>query len=78
MTIENIKTFLEKQPFLPFQVVMSSGETYDITHPEAAILTRGGLVVAFKTSPGDLPDQVAICSLMHITAVKSLSLARQS
>ncbi|NOT00801.1 MAG: hypothetical protein HOP29_09255 [Phycisphaerales bacterium] len=72
MTIEILREYLTKRPFVPFRVVASSGQTYDVVHPENAILIRGGLVVAYGSGNGDLPDRVATLSLMHIATVESV------
>lgn len=69
MTIELLQGFLKKQPFEPFRVVASSGQGCDVTHPENAILIKGGLVVAYGAANSDLPDRVATRSLLHIESV---------
>jgi hypothetical protein len=56
MTIEILRDHLTKRPFSPFRVVASSGESYDVRHPENAILIKGGLVIAYGGGNGDLPD----------------------
>ncbi|MCK6464699.1 MAG: hypothetical protein L6Q93_07630 [Phycisphaerae bacterium] len=72
MTIDLLQGFLRKQPFEPFRVVASSGQGYDVTHPENAILVKGGLVIAYGGHNGDLPERVATLSLLHIAAVESI------
>ncbi|RJP42522.1 MAG: hypothetical protein C4547_00315 [Phycisphaerales bacterium] len=69
MTLELLRGFLAKRPFQPFRLVTSSGQVYDVIHPENAILVKGGLVVAYGAKSSDLPDRVATLSLPHIAAV---------
>lgn len=73
MTIELLQGYLSKRPFEPFRVVTSSGQVYDVVHPENAILIKGGLVVAYGSTNGDLPDRVATLSLLHIAAVENVA-----
>ncbi|HEV2969737.1 MAG TPA: hypothetical protein VGY55_07085 [Pirellulales bacterium] len=43
--IETIKGLLARRPFSPFRVILSSGDSYEVRHPEFAWLVRGGLYV---------------------------------
>ncbi len=45
MTVQTFRDLLKKQPFQPFRVVMSSGQTYEVRHPEMVALTRTDLLV---------------------------------
>lgn len=71
MTIDTLQDHLKRQPFEPFRVVTSSGRAYDVRHPDAAILLRNGLVVAYGTKKG-LPEHAATISHLHIVAVEPM------
>jgi hypothetical protein len=72
MTLQSFRDLLRRQPFLPFRLVMSSGQTYEVRHPEMAMLTRTDLLVGLD-DPGDgIPTEFKICSLLHVTAVEPL------
>jgi hypothetical protein len=34
MTVQTFRELLTTRPFKPFRLVMSSGETYEVRHPE--------------------------------------------
>ena len=40
MTVQDFRDLLKAQPFQPFRIVMSSGESYEVRHPEMAFLSR--------------------------------------
>ena len=67
MNLETISKFLKQKTFAPFEVVMSSGATYRITHPGIAVANKGFLLIAYPES-----DTVDVCALLHITAVHFL------
>jgi hypothetical protein len=67
MSGDSIRELLRVQPFLPFEVPMSSGDVYQVPHPEQAMLTGATLYVWYPQDPG---DYVARCSLLHITGVE--------
>jgi hypothetical protein len=71
--LENLRDWLKRRPFEPFRVIMSSGDSYDIRHPEFGWLVRGGLYVGLPSTDGDIPERAAFCSMLHISAVEPIS-----
>lgn len=78
MTLNILREHLGRQPFQPFRVVMSSGQSYDVRHPEMAILLSGGLVVAYGGGNGHLPEGAATLSLLHISSIEELPARRSA
>jgi hypothetical protein len=74
MTVRTFRDLLTKRPFEPFRIVMSSGEKYDVRHPEMAMLTRTDLLVGIDVK-NDVPAHFKICSLLHVTAIEPLKSA---
>jgi hypothetical protein len=70
MTIDALKTALYRRPFEPIRLILSSGDTYDVPHPEVALLMKGGVYVALPNGSDDLPEQVVYCALSHIAAIE--------
>jgi hypothetical protein len=73
MTVQTFREMLARRPFQPVKVVLSSGQSYEIRHPEMAMLTRTSLLVG--TDPGDdgVPAEFKILSLLHVTAIEPLT-----
>ncbi|QDT65681.1 hypothetical protein [Calycomorphotria hydatis] len=69
---EKLNALIHAKPFRPFRLYLSDGGEFDVRHPEAAWLTKGGLYVGiYRDAPeSDLPDSSAFCSLLHITRVE--------
>lgn len=72
MTLQTFRDLLKQQPFQPFRIVMSSGQSYDVRHPEAAFLTQTNVVIGTEIADDGIPDEFKICSLLHISAVQPL------
>ncbi len=72
MTLPTFRDLLSQKPFKPFRLVMSSGETYDVRHPEMAWLTRTSILVGMDIPDDGIPAEFKICSLLHVTAVEPL------
>jgi hypothetical protein len=74
MTLQTFQKLLTAQPFAPFRLVMLSGKTYEVRHPEMAMLTRTTILVGIDVRNG-VPAEFDICSLLHVTAIEPLGVA---
>jgi len=72
MSFTELQKRLRKQPFEPFRIVLSSGDAHEVSHPEMALLLKGGIEVAEPDDSGDLPEVAKWCSLLHITAIEPI------
>ncbi len=73
MTVQTFRELLAKRPFQPFRLVMSSGQSYDIRHPEMAWLTRTDILVGVDVADDGVPAEFKICSLLHVATVEPLN-----
>ena len=73
MTLQTFRELLAQRPFKPFRLVMSSGQTYDVRHPEMAMLTRTSMLVGINVADDGVPAEFKICSLLHVTAIEPLT-----
>ncbi len=71
MTVQTFRELLTQRPFKPFRLVMSSGQTYEVRHPEMAWLTRTSILVGVDETEDGVPAEFKICSLLHVTAVEA-------
>ena len=77
MTAEDLIELLEERPFRPLRLRLSDGRSYDIRHPEMAIVTPS--IVAIGLSPDNasrLAERVTHCSLSHIVEAEPVEAAR--
>jgi len=73
MTVDEVREHLATTPFQPVRIVTSSGDRYEVRHPEMAFLTRCGLIIGLEEYDG-VPSRHRTVSLLHITAVEPLPL----
>jgi hypothetical protein len=72
MTLQTFRDSLNQRPFRPFRLVMSSGQMYDVRHPEMAMLTRTSLLVGTDVADDGVPAEFKICSLLHVATLEPL------
>jgi len=76
----DILTFLQRQPFRPFRLTLTDGRTYDISHPELAMVGRSTVAIGIPEKDESQPvyDHLAAVSLLHILQVEPLDTASAS
>jgi hypothetical protein len=73
MTVQTFLEMLDRRPFGPVRLVLSSGQSYEIRHPEMALLTRTDLLVGVDIGEDGVPAEFKVLSLLHVTAIEPLS-----
>jgi hypothetical protein len=54
------------------RVKTSNGETFEIRHPEMAMLAKSALAIVHPDANGGPTDKVEYISYLHISSVESL------
>lgn len=77
MRPEDIRQFLQRRPFQPFRLTLTDGRTYEVRHPELAMIGRSTVAVGLPT-PGDpepVYDRLVTVSRLHIMQLEPLESA---
>ena len=70
MNAETIQEVLNRRPFEPFEIIMSSGERHFVRHPKFLMLLTS------KAAIGDpLSDRLSVLSLKHVTELRPVEQA---
>ena len=72
MTVQTFRNLLAARPFKPFRLIMSSGQSYEVRHPEIAFVTKTDMLIGVDIEDDGVPAEFKICSLLHVTAVEPL------
>ena len=75
MSSEDILRFLRARPFEPFRIYMSDGNTYDVAHPELAMVERSVVIVGVPgpMGPNGPLEHSVFCALVRITQARKLN-----
>jgi hypothetical protein len=74
MTVQTFRDMLSRRPFQPVRLTLSSGQTFDIRHPETALLTRTSILIGIDVADDGVPAEFKIISLMHVTSLEPLTI----
>jgi hypothetical protein len=72
MALDTIQELLSRHPFEPFRIVTSSGDRFDVRHPELVLRVKNGLYIGLG-GRGNIAERAAFVSLLHISAVETNS-----
>jgi hypothetical protein len=70
MTMSAIREFIRREPFQPFVIRLSNGESHEVHHPECVAISRSEVVVTYPDQ-----DRVVLCGMIHVNAVEALQRA---
>ena len=76
MADDTFREITRRCPFEPFRVVMSSGESYTVLHPEMMFVTAKSLILAIPDPAASEGERLAFCSYLHIAHVETLRPSR--
>ncbi|HEY7117427.1 MAG TPA: hypothetical protein VH475_12630 [Tepidisphaeraceae bacterium] len=80
MTSEDLRPEIEREPFMPLRLHLSSGKTIEIEHPNSAFVRQNTVLIVHRLAPhtaaiGDY-DVVALRLIERIEQVDESSGAR--
>jgi hypothetical protein len=78
MTAEDLIELLEERPFVPLRLRLDDDRSYDIRHPEMAIVSPTLIFVGLPRNEGSkMVERVTYCSIAHIVEVEPVELAKK-
>ena len=80
MSPETFREQLHRQPFVPLRIHLTDGKTYDIRHPEMAMVTSREIYVGREeTAPGSgIARGLDLVSLLHVVRVEQVPFSASS
>ncbi len=77
MRAEEIREHLDADPFIPFRLCLSDGSSYQIDHPDQALVTTWSVEIGTpEQRPGSrIYQRIAHCALLHIVKIEKLQAA---
>jgi hypothetical protein len=80
MRQEDVLKILREQPFRPFRVYLTNGETHEVRHPELVWVTRTTMMLALPTSnlPAPAIEDYLTIALLHVVKMDYLTPATPS
>lgn len=75
MSYEDLRAMTRRQPFTPFRVILSTGETFDVWRQDGHVLSKRHLIVGLPGETGGTDyDRTTMIDLIHIVRTEPLQL----
>jgi hypothetical protein len=74
-TANDIKNRLVEQPFVPLRIITSSGQSYDVPHPDLVWVSNRWLMIGKPSNENPIvvdADATSRVAILHITDVQDL------
>ena len=72
MNLDALRPILTRRPFEPVRVKTTTGEVFEIRHPEMVSIAKSALVIVHPDAQGQPSDKVEYLSYLHIASVETL------
>lgn len=73
VSVQTFREMLARRPFQPVKLALSSGQSFEIRHPETALLTRTCILVGTDLAEDGVPAGFKIVSLLHVASIEPLA-----
>jgi len=71
---EELREAARQQPFMPFRVLLTTGDTYDIRHPDLIMVGRRSVIIGIaKNAKQPGYDRTLKVDLFHVVGIDELS-----
>jgi hypothetical protein len=64
---------LRKRPFAPFRIYATDGRTYDVRHPDQALVLKTRVILPLPPSSGDVSERSEHLALVHVVRLEEFS-----
>lgn len=71
MIRDDIRQLLDREPFTPFRLILSSGKNYDIFDPETTVLLKSEIFIAFPDG-----ERWSVVPLLHVASLETIAAGR--
>jgi hypothetical protein len=70
---DDIQRRLRQSPFIPVRIIISSGQTFDILHPDLILVDRRDITIGMASSENPTQyEQTTRVPILHVTALEDL------
>jgi hypothetical protein len=73
VTHEELQKIARQQPFEPFRLILTTGATFDVRHPDLIMVGRRSATIGLTNKPNrTIYDYTVTVDLLHIVAIEKL------
>ena len=73
MRWNELQIAMRKQPFEPFRIQLSNGDSYNVRHSEFAALTRTSVIVVIPSRKKNGHDRMVQMDLLRVVSIEPIN-----
>ncbi len=73
MSAQDLIELPRKRPFLPFRIYATDGKSYNVRHPDRALVLKTRVILPLADDADDLPKRSEHLALIHLVGTEELS-----
>ena len=73
MRYQEMYEALHRQPFQPFRIQLTNGQSHVIRHPDFAGLLRTSVLLFESSEDDDIPDRFDQYDLLHVVGIEPVN-----
>jgi hypothetical protein len=73
MSPQDLLDLLRKRPFMPFRLFATDGRTYDVRHPDQALVLRTRVILPMPGGVDQVAERSEHLALIHVVRAEELS-----
>jgi hypothetical protein len=79
MTYDELHAAARRQPFEPFRLVLTTGTTYDVRHPDLIMVGQRSAIIGIAGEPnGTVYHHTIKVDLLHVVGIEELPVSPPS
>ncbi len=64
---------LRRRPFVPFRIFATDGRTFDVRHPDQALVLRTRVILPMPTASEEVAERSEHLALVHVVRLEELA-----
>lgn len=76
MRYQEVYDALKRQPFQPFRLQLTNGQSHVVKHPDFAWLIRSTVFIGVPSGEDEVPDRAIQCDMLHVVAIEPVNGAK--
>ena len=63
---------MKEQPFRPFRVCLSSGQSFDVPNHDVAFVKKNTIEIGIQLDADSVIEKTVTCSILHIASIEDI------
>jgi hypothetical protein len=73
MSPQDLFDLLRRRPFVPFRIFATDGRTFDVRHPDQALVLRTRVILPMPGASDEIAERSEHLALVHVVRLEELS-----